>query len=46
MAINLEVKSIKKLVEEHAYSMEQFEDIIKQFKEELEDFRLKNIYDV
>ena len=29
MEINLEVKSIKKLVEEHAYTMEQFEDAIK-----------------
>ena len=29
MEFNLEVKSIKKLVEEHAYTMEQFEDIIK-----------------
>ena len=46
MSINLEVKSIKKLVEEHDYSMEQVKDHIKMFKEELEDFRLKNIYDL
>ncbi len=46
MQFNLEVKSIKKLVEEHAYAMEQFQDMIKAFKEELEDFRLKNIYDL
>ena len=46
MGFNLEVKSIKKLVEEHAYTMEQFQDAIKAFKEELEDFRLRNIYNM
>ena len=46
MGFNLEVKSIKKLVEEHAYTMEQFQDAIKAFREELEDFRLRNIYNV
>ena len=46
MAINMELKSIKKLVEEHAYSLEQVQDSIWLFKEELEDFRLKNIYDL
>lgn len=46
MNFNLEVKSIKKLVEEHAMTMEQFQDSIKAFKEELEDFRLRNIYNL
>ena len=46
MNFNLEVKSVKKLVEEHAYTMEQFQDAIKAFKEELEDFRLRNIYNM
>ena len=46
MQISIEIKSIKKLVEEHAYTMEQFEDKMKAFKEQLEDFRLKNIYDL
>ena len=46
MGINLEVKSIKKVVEEHAISMEQFQDALKHFGEELEDFRLKNVYDL
>lgn len=45
MAMNLDVKSIKKLVEEHALFFEQIEDQVKQFKEELEDFKLRNIYD-
>ena len=46
MGINLEVKAIKKVVEEHAVSMEQFQDALKHFGEELEDFRLKNVYDL
>ena len=46
MQFNLETKAIKKLVEEHAYTMEQFQDLIKEFKEELDDYRLKNIYDL
>lgn len=46
MAINLEIKSIKKLVEEHDLVMEQIKDSVKQFKEELEDYRLKNVYDL
>ena len=46
MNFNLEVKSIKKLVEEHAMTMEQFQDSIRAFKEELEDFRLRNIYNL
>lgn len=44
--INIELKSIKKLAEEHAFNMEQFQDELKDFKEELDDFRLKNIYDL
>ena len=46
MGFNMELKALKKLVEEHAYDMEQFQDLLKQFKEELEDFRLKNVYDL
>lgn len=45
MAMNLDVKSIKKLVEEHAIMFESFEDQIRQFKDDLEDFKLRNIYD-
>ena len=46
MGFNMELKALKKLVEEHAYDMEQFQDLLKQFREELEDFRLKNVYDL
>ena len=46
MGINLEVKAIKKVVEEHAVSIEQFQDALRRFGEELEDFRLKNVYDL
>jgi len=44
MNFNLELKSVKKIVEEHALQMESNKDSIKYFKEELEDFRLHNIY--
>jgi len=46
MSFNLEVNSIKRLVEEHACLMEQFQDAIKTLGIELEEFRLKNVYDV
>lgn len=45
MAMNLDVKSIKKLVEEHAIMFESVEDALKQFRDDLEDFKLRNIYD-
>ena len=43
---NIEIKSIKKLVEEHAINMEAFRDAIKGFRNELDDFRVRNIYDI
>ena len=46
MNFNLETKSVKKLVEEHAVSMEQFAETIKHFKEELEEFRVRNVYNL
>jgi len=44
MNFNLEIKSVKKLVEEHAISMESFSSAIKLFKDEMEEFRLKNVF--
>ena len=43
---NVEIKSIKKLVEEHAVAMEAYRDAIKSFRDELDDYRLRNIYDM
>jgi len=46
MLQNIEVKSIKKLVEEHVIQMEAYRDAIRQFRSELDDYRLKNHYDL
>lgn len=46
MNFNLDIKSVKKLVEEHAMNMEQFSEAIKGFREELEEFRIRNVYNL
>ena len=46
MQQNIEIKSIKKLVEEHAMAMEAYRDAIKSFRQELDEYRLRNIYDL
>lgn len=43
---NMELKSIKKLVEEHQLLMEQFQIQVKAFKEELQEFRIRGIYNI
>ena len=46
LGFNLDIKDVKKLVEEHASTMDSFKDTIKAFKDQLEDFRLHNIYNL
>ena len=46
LGMNLEIKDIKKVIEEHAYSMEIIEELVKEFKEEMGHYRLKNFADV
>lgn len=45
LGLSLEVKAIKSKIEEHADSMEQFEETLKIFKEEFLGFRLAGKYD-
>ena len=46
MQQNIETKSIKKLVEEHALQMEAYREAIRGFRHELDEFRLKSVYDI
>ena len=45
MQQNIEIKSIKKLVEEHAVSMEAFHDALRSFRQELDEYRVRNVYE-
>ena len=42
--INCEINAVKKVAEEHAATMEQFENAMKMFKLDLDEYRLKNHY--
>jgi len=46
MNFNLDIKVVSKMVEEYADTMKRFEETIKAFKDQLEDFRLRNIYNL
>lgn len=46
MQQNIEIKSIKKLVEEHAIQMEAYRDAIRGFRQELDEYRLRGVYDI
>ena len=46
MNFNLEMKAIKKIVEEHQIEMETFKDALKMFRESLDQFKLSGIYDL
>ena len=46
MQQNIEIKSIKKLVEEHAVQMEAYRDAIRGYRQELDDYRLSSVYDI
>ena len=45
MQQNIEIKSIKKLVEEHAITMEAFNDALRGFRQELDEYRVRNVYE-
>ena len=44
MQQNIEIKSIKKLVEEHAIDMEAYKEAIKGFRLELDEYRTRNMF--
>lgn len=46
MQQNIEIKSIKKLVEEHAIQMEAYRDAIRGYRQELDGYRLRSVYDI
>ena len=43
---NIEMKSIKRIVEDHQIEMETFKDALKMFRENLDQFKLSGIYDI
>lgn len=45
MSMNLDLKQIKTVIEEHAGSIEQFAELFMLFKKDLQDFRLKNVFE-
>ena len=46
MSLNIEIKTIRKTVEEHSIEMETFKDALKMFRETLDQFKLSGIYDL
>lgn len=46
MQQNIEIKSIKKLVEEHVINMEAYKETIKGFRMELDEYRTRNMFNL
>ena len=46
MTQNIEIKSIKKLVEEHAIGMEAYKETIQGFRMELDEYRTRNLFNL
>ena len=46
MSQNIEIKGIKKLVEEHAIQMEAYHDAMRRFRQELDEYRVRSHYDI
>ena len=46
LTFNIELKSIKRIVEDHQIEMETFKDALKMFRENLDQFKLSGIYDI
>ena len=46
LGFNLDIKAVNKHVEEHASTMVQFQEAIRGFKDQLDDYGLRNIYNL